>query len=386
MDYIEGLIGVISALISSIALTWWGIGICKKDIEIKHNVDPYGWFMVHTIVYFITITLMLIVDMIQANSEAVKEMPVGVIGAIILFIQKGGLIILVMLMSSWMYNRYIKINEFYYFIKRYPWIKKIFFSVICISLGLLYLIEIQKGNNNSNILSDDYSFFAVWIITFIQIWIGFGMKFYERGEFKIRFSEWAKRMKNKEELKYFIICILSMFVIPIMTVAYYVVKGKIPERAIDIIHFLFSGISFGAIVLIFVILFWNLKHNPSNRISKRRLNNCLNNLFNNNKKIQVDYYEGIEYCVVKKSSSVIWIASIDNITFDEDVQFDEYRERLENLSELFESEYTFEKYTEEEIRTNIGNSLSKLAKDRKDILKEGWSKVYEVSEQKEKEK
>lgn len=386
MDYIVGLIGVISALISSIVLTWWGIGICRKNIKIEHNVDPYGWFMIHTIVYFFTITLMIIVDMIQANSEAVKEMPVGVIGAILLFIQKGGLIILVMLMSSWMYNRYIKINEFNYFIKRYPWIKKLFFSVICISLGKLYLVEIQKGNSNSNILSDDYSFFAVWIITFIQIWIGFGMEFYERGEFKIRFSEWAKRMENKEELKYLVICILSMFVVPIMTVAYFVVKEKIPERAINIIHFLFLGISFGAIVLIFAILFWNLKHNPSNRISKRRLNNCLNNLFNNNKKIQVDYYEGIEYCVVKKSSSVILSASIDNITFDEDVQFDEYRERLEKLLELFESEYSFEKYTEEEIRTNIGNSLSKLAKDRKDILKEGWNKVYEVCEQKEKKK
>lgn len=30
--------------------------------------------------------------------------------------------------------------------------------------------------------------------------------------------------------------------------------------------------------------------------------------------------------------------------------------------------------------------LSKFATDRKDILKEGWSKVYEVCEQKEKEK
>ena len=56
------------------------------------------------------------------------------------------------------------------------------------------------------------------------------------------------------------------------------------------------------------------------------------------------------------------------------------------LLELFEREYSFEKYTEEEIRMNIGNSLSKLAKNRKDILKEGWNKVYEVCEQKEKEK
>lgn len=169
MDYIEVLVGVISALISSIVLIWWGMRICKKDITIKHNVDPYSWFMIHTIVYFITITLMLIVDMIQANSEVIKEMPVGIIGAMILFVQKGGLIILVMLVSSWIYNRYIKINEFSYFIIRYPWIKKIFFSLICISLGGLYLIEIQK-RNNCNILSDDYSFIAVWIISFIQIW------------------------------------------------------------------------------------------------------------------------------------------------------------------------------------------------------------------------
>lgn len=385
MDYIEVLVGVISALISSIVLIWWGMRICKKDITIKHNVNPYSWFMIHTIVYFITITLMLIVDMIQANSEVIKEMPVGIIGAMILFVQKGGLIILVMLVSSWIYNRYIKINEFSYFIIRYPWIKKIFFSLICISLGGLYLIEIQK-RNNCNILSDDYSFIAVWIISFIQIWIGFGMRFYGRGEFKMRFSEWKKRMKSIEELKYFLICILSMLVIPIMTVVYYVVKGKIPESAINIIHFLFLGISFGAIVLILVIFFWNLRHNPNNCISKRRLNNCLNNLFNN-KKIQVDYYEGVKYCIVKKSSCIALTASIDNVILDKDVQFDdEYRERLEQLLDLFEGEYTFEKYTEEDIRKNIEMDLSKFATDRKDILKEGWSKVYEVCEQKEKEK
>lgn len=80
-------------------------------------------------------------------------------------------------------------------------------------------------------------------------------------------------------------------------------------------------------------------------------------------------------------------ASIDNVILDKDVQFDdEYRERLEQLLDLFEGEYTFEKYTEEDIRKNIEMDLSKFATDRKDILKEGWSKVYEVCEQKEKEK
>ena len=59
---------------------------------------------------------------------------------------------------------------------------------------------------------------------------------------------------------------------------------------------------------------------------------------------------------------------------------------MEQLLDLFEGEYTFEKYTEEDIRKNIEMDLSKFATDRKDILKEGWSKVYEVCEQKEKEK
>lgn len=35
MDYIEVLVGVISALISSIVLIWWGMRICKKDITIN---------------------------------------------------------------------------------------------------------------------------------------------------------------------------------------------------------------------------------------------------------------------------------------------------------------------------------------------------------------
>ena len=161
-------------------------------------------------------------------------------------------------------------------------------------------------------------------------------------------------MKSIEELKYFLNCMLSMLVIPIMTVVYYVVKGKIPERAINIIHFLFLGISFGAIVLILVIFFWNLRNNPNNCISKRRLNNCLNNLFNNNKKIQVDYYEGVKYCIVKKSSCIALSASIGNIILDKDVQFDdEYRERLKQLLDLFEGEYPFEKYTEEDIRKKL---------------------------------
>lgn len=385
MDYIESSIVVISALISSVALIMWWLGICRKDIVIKHKIDPYGWFVVHAVVDYITILLMLIVDMIQVKSEVVKEMPVGVKGAIILFVQKGGLIILVMLMSSWLYDRFIKINEFSYFIKRYPWIKKVFYSLIYISLVLLYLIEIQEKNDNTNILSEDYSFIALYMISFIQIWIGFGMEYYEWDEFKNHFSEWVKRMKNKEELKSFSICILSVIIIPTLPVAYSGIKEKVPESAVNIIQSMFLGISFGTVVLLFVVLFWNLKYNPSNRSSKRRLNNCLNKLFNN-KRIQIEYYEGIEYCVVRKNSSVILIASIDNITFDVNIQFDEYRERLEKLLELFEREYSFEKYTEEEIRMNIGNSLSKLAKNRKDILKEGWNKVYEVCEQKEKEK
>lgn len=47
-------------------------------------------------------------------------------------------------------------------------------------------------------------------------------------------------------------------------------------------------------------------------------------------------------------------ASIDNVILDKDVQFDdEYRERLEQLLDLFEGEYTFEKYTEEDIRKTL---------------------------------
>lgn len=98
------------------------------------------------------------------------------------------------------------------------------------------------------------------------------MRFYERGEFKMRFSEWEKRMKSIEELKYFLICILSMLVIPIMTVVYYVVKGKIPERAINIIHFLFLGISFGAIVLTVCRLSErNLKNSLTDKVRFRAL-------------------------------------------------------------------------------------------------------------------
>ena len=384
--YYEIFIGVMSALVSSIVLILLWLRHCRNDIIIKHDVNPYGWIMVNTIVYIFTLTLMLIADIVQVKFEMIKEMPVGIKGAMILFAQKGGLIILVMLVSSSIYNFYIKINEFSYFIQRYPWIKKIFFSLICISLGVLYLIEIKKGNN-CNILSDEYSFVIVWIISFIQIWIGFDMKVYEWGEFKMRFNEWVNRMENKKEKKFFLICILSMLVTPIMTVVYYVVKGIIPEGIINIIHFLFSGISIGAIVLILVIIFWGLRHNPNNYISKRRLSTCLNNLFNNNNnKIQVDYYGGVKYCIVKKSSCIVLMASIDNIILDEDVQFDdEYKERLKQLLNLFEREYSIDKKNED-IRKEIEIDLSKFAADRKDILKEGWSKVYEVCKQKEKEK
>lgn len=189
------IIWIVTSVISSVILIFMVNRIFKRPVVIKHNLNPYEWFGVHIIVYFMTLILMLFADMLYNALAEITFMSFGIKGILCLFIQSGGLIILIMIISSWIYDYYIKTIEFNYFIERHLWIKKVFFSIVCISLAVLYIAEAGKNKQNVNVLSNDYKLIAMWIIVFIQIWIGFGMKV---GVPKFEFFRFIKQNKNIE--------------------------------------------------------------------------------------------------------------------------------------------------------------------------------------------
>ena len=119
--------GLISGILSSVLSSYIGYRICKREIVIKHNLNPFYWFWVHFLVSIFTVMLMAFSDFVYENFADVKNLPLGWKGIICAFIQNGGLLVIVMLISSLIYNYFVQAIEFNYFVERHPWIKKLFF-------------------------------------------------------------------------------------------------------------------------------------------------------------------------------------------------------------------------------------------------------------------
>lgn len=71
---------------------------------------------------------MLISDIIYENFADERNLPLGLKGIVCAFIQNGGMLVFVMLISSLIYNYFVKVIEFNYFVERHPWIKNFFLN------------------------------------------------------------------------------------------------------------------------------------------------------------------------------------------------------------------------------------------------------------------
>lgn len=156
---------IITCVLTYMISNYWIDKKYIKSITIKRKLNLYLWIPVHSLIFMLTIMMMVFQDWIvyEINISLRFE------GLIYLFVKNGGLIIFIMLISSLLYNIYIKSIGFEYFIECYQWIRKIFFSIVCISLIVVYLIAINESNS-AMFLEENI---VVWIIVCIEIWISF---------------------------------------------------------------------------------------------------------------------------------------------------------------------------------------------------------------------
>lgn len=103
--------GLISGVLSGVLSGCIGYRICKRTIVIKHNLNPTCWFWVHFLVSIYTIILMLISDIIYENFADERNLPLGLKGIVCAFIQNGGMLVFVMLISSLIYNYFVKVIQ-----------------------------------------------------------------------------------------------------------------------------------------------------------------------------------------------------------------------------------------------------------------------------------
>lgn len=64
--------GLISGILSSVLSSYIGYRICKREIVIKHNLNPFYWFWVHFLVSIFTVMLMAFSDFVYENFADVK--------------------------------------------------------------------------------------------------------------------------------------------------------------------------------------------------------------------------------------------------------------------------------------------------------------------------
>lgn len=69
--------GLISGILSSVLSSYIGYRICKREIVIKHNLNPFYWFWVHFLVSIFTVMLMAFSDFVYENFADVKNLPLG---------------------------------------------------------------------------------------------------------------------------------------------------------------------------------------------------------------------------------------------------------------------------------------------------------------------
>lgn len=62
----------------------------------------------------------------------------------------------------------------------------VLFSLVCMSMIVLYVIEFDILNNGVKVLAGEYNFIITWIIVLVEIWVGFGMQIYGKKDFFLK--------------------------------------------------------------------------------------------------------------------------------------------------------------------------------------------------------
>lgn len=370
--------------VSGTILICWMRNALKKPIKIEYHLEPREWFGIHGMISFITMVLMTGVDVIYSSVANIQEMPLGVKGIVVAFIQNGGLIIFVMLCSSVIYNHEIKAIEFEFFVERYEWVKKVFYSIIGVSVIVLYIIVNKKNKGEVNILADEYQVVMIWMIVVIQIWIGFGMKSYKWRDVWSLVKDFMKRMENGEERRYLFLCLVSMLVVPVSLIVYFEICDKIPGNIQEMIKFGGCGAAHGTVCAIVLGIGLKIKYRPCECISKGICNKIFRNAKNES---SVGHFKWLRYELSKTDTDYILVICEQNYNLEcKESLTKGYIRKCDTFFKREEINYSLQEYAGEKINAEIKKKLKDKEQELEVLLKEGWDMMHEFYREKEKKK
>jgi len=149
---------------------------------------------------------------------------------------------------------------------------------------------------------------------------------------------------QKEENKYIIVCLISMFIVPVMMGCYMVVIDKIPKEVSDIMLALYYGVLFGAFIMFLTLFSCTIKYRPNKWWSIKRFNKLFDSL---QKDVKTEYFMRVKYVLKKDEEGYVIIINEEEIGFDDDKEFP--KEYIKKVSMVFgdkEISYFFEDYEE----------------------------------------
>lgn len=376
------MFGIISFIISSILFGYIGYkkSKSKSEIVIIHKLNPYGWIWVHFATSIITISLFLVNDFLSDVCLKITTMPFGWRGIVCLFVQTGGLLIPIMILSSIIYNAWIRQIEFKYFVRRHQWIKKFYFTIICFTMPIIYCMEIGNVHQN-NILTDVTSkSFVMWTNVLLGIWVGFGMEF--------NIPQWGKQLKtiqekeSREELTNLICCLGSMFLFPVLMIVWI---GIVENMSISIQHNIQGGVwgfILGMSMMAIILLGDNWHRLPSKRRSLKKFEKLFEQTTTKWKK---GYYSRIKYGIKENEQGIILHIYREKIKLLERNEYSAtYLELVERAFASRKFNYSFQVYEKSQISKIMKNELERIAREREELLKEGWNVAYKLCENREK--
>ena len=372
----------ITGVVVGILVTLVFSGVCgyfvfDEKIKIERKIKPYSWMIIHVSVCAVTLWLMVNSDYFYLILKE-PDITTPIIRFLYIFIQNGGLMIFVMLLSVLLYDTLVKACHYQYFVKRHTILKKLFFSLVCMSMIILYVIEFDILNNGVKVLAGEYNFIITWIIVLVEIWVGFGMQIYGKKELEKVKDQVFAELKNREERRNIIWCLATMIVSIVFIFCWYFVRKFFPEIVQSFFIDLMRSMAIGVAAVIFVMFLWKRRYRPNSTNSKKRLKKLLDNI---DVKNGIEYYQDVKYELERRDENILLKIYGKEIELVEEGNYSD--KFIDELKCAFKKkEIIVDKICVDEIE----KELHRTAKERKELLEQAWEVAYNVCDEKEKER
>lgn len=260
------------------------VKILSRRIKISYRISQWSWMWGDFATFYFSLLLTLECTEISLSLNGYESNNLK-----ILFTQQGGLVILVMILSNYVYKCMIRSFDLD-LTKNYSTIYgKALFTFVCLSCAYLcYYLGKQDPQSAKNL----YAQAMMWLVVSVQIWIGFGSSIRSRLEKKTLYD---KLNYIKHTYKDILKCLLPTFIGPISLIFFlkwgYMTDFKTPEW----LHSLYKIDLFEMIVFmcsVFILLF---HRNPFKKYDINRTKKKIKLL--KNKERVTGYYQNIKYSI-----------------------------------------------------------------------------------------